>query len=180
MTPSARLWKLQANWALQMVHLILGRTSQGSSSPPSGAYIRYRHISEIGGQSRTIPMAHVHGRKHKNSGDTYNVRTGDGVGKGIPAGHPTPLFQSRNTCSLCARFSGFMSTLRVRMVTNEESEKSANTMVLTRKTPIYRGLIWWRVWGSNPRPLECHSSALPTELTPLLFAFPVFQFLKPI
>src|SRR5687768_18469243 len=27
-------------------------------------------------------------------------------------------------------------------------------------------LIWWSRWGSNPRPLECDSSALPTELRP--------------
>ena len=26
--------------------------------------------------------------------------------------------------------------------------------------------IWWRRWGSNPRPLECHSSTLPAELRP--------------
>ena len=26
--------------------------------------------------------------------------------------------------------------------------------------------IWWSRWESNPRPLECHSSALPTELRP--------------
>src|SRR5690349_9433930 len=25
---------------------------------------------------------------------------------------------------------------------------------------------WWSRWESNPRPLECHSSALPTELRP--------------
>src|SRR3954468_8434386 len=25
---------------------------------------------------------------------------------------------------------------------------------------------WWSRWGSNPRPLECDSSALPTELRP--------------
>ena len=25
---------------------------------------------------------------------------------------------------------------------------------------------WWRRWGSNPRPLECHSSTLPAELRP--------------
>jgi hypothetical protein len=23
------------------------------------------------------------------------------------------------------------------------------------------GLFWWRIWGSNPRPPECHSGALP-------------------
>src|ERR1043166_7148597 len=27
-------------------------------------------------------------------------------------------------------------------------------------------LIWWSRWDSNPRPLECDSSALPTELRP--------------
>ena len=27
-------------------------------------------------------------------------------------------------------------------------------------------IIWWSRWESNPRPLECHSSALPTELRP--------------
>ena len=27
-------------------------------------------------------------------------------------------------------------------------------------------LFWWRRWGSNPLPLECHSSALPGELRP--------------
>ena len=84
MTPSARLWKLQVNWALQMVHRIPGRTSQGSRSPRSGADIRYRHIPEIGEQSRTIQLAHVHGRKPKNSGDIYNVRTGGGGGQGYP------------------------------------------------------------------------------------------------
>jgi hypothetical protein len=28
------------------------------------------------------------------------------------------------------------------------------------------GIVWWSRWESNPRPLECHSSALPTELRP--------------
>src|SRR3954467_8931117 len=27
-------------------------------------------------------------------------------------------------------------------------------------------LKWWSLWGSNPRPLECDSSALPAELKP--------------
>src|SRR5258708_29095857 len=31
---------------------------------------------------------------------------------------------------------------------------------------VYTGLIWWSQGESNPRPLECHSSALPTELWP--------------
>jgi len=84
MTPSVRLWTLQVNWVAQMVPGILGRTSQGSRSPPSGADIRYRHIPEIGEQSRTIPMAHVHGRKPKNYGDIYNVRTGGRGGQGYP------------------------------------------------------------------------------------------------
>src|SRR5205807_5342983 len=30
-----------------------------------------------------------------------------------------------------------------------------------------QGLKWWSQGESNPRPLECHSSALPTELWPL-------------
>ncbi len=28
------------------------------------------------------------------------------------------------------------------------------------------GFPWWRVGDSNPRPLPCEGSALPTELTP--------------
>src|SRR5690606_31060966 len=38
-----------------------------------------------------------------------------------------------------------------------------------RKTlwnPGSRGLIWWSRAGSNRRPRECHSRALPTELRP--------------
>ena len=31
---------------------------------------------------------------------------------------------------------------------------------------IAKGLKWWSRRESNPRPLECHSSALPTELRP--------------
>lgn len=30
----------------------------------------------------------------------------------------------------------------------------------------YPYFFWWRRWGSNPRPLECKSSALPAELHP--------------
>lgn len=34
-------------------------------------------------------------------------------------------------------------------------------------TPCHvRALVLWRIRESNPRPLECHSSALPTELIP--------------
>lgn len=29
---------------------------------------------------------------------------------------------------------------------------------------------WWSRWGSNSRPLECDSSALPTELRPRIFS----------
>lgn len=28
-----------------------------------------------------------------------------------------------------------------------------------------QGFVWWTVGGSNPRPPECDSGALPTELT---------------
>ena len=145
---------------------IPGRTSQGSRSPRSRADIRYRHIPEIGEQSRTIPLAHVHGRKPKNYGDIYNVRTTGGGGQGYTPRAPHPSLSIANRVSTLCPLFGSMDPICVRMVTNEESEKSAKMRVLTRKTPIYRGLIWWRVWGSNPRPLECHSSALPTELTP--------------
>ena len=31
---------------------------------------------------------------------------------------------------------------------------------------------WWRRWESNPLPLECHSSALPSELRPHWDFFP--------
>ena len=37
------------------------------------------------------------------------------------------------------------------------------------KSPVYveiQGSFWWRRGGSNPLPLECHSSALPSELRP--------------
>ena len=34
------------------------------------------------------------------------------------------------------------------------------------KGRLSSGFIWWSRWESNPRPLECHSSALPTELRP--------------
>src|SRR5262245_25104955 len=32
---------------------------------------------------------------------------------------------------------------------------------------IATAFLWWSQAGSNRRPLECHSSALPTELWPL-------------
>jgi hypothetical protein len=32
---------------------------------------------------------------------------------------------------------------------------------------------WWSQGESNPRPLECHSSALPTELWPHFIGYPV-------
>jgi hypothetical protein len=34
------------------------------------------------------------------------------------------------------------------------------------KTPWLLRSSWWSRWGSNPRPPECHSGALPTELRP--------------
>ena len=33
-----------------------------------------------------------------------------------------------------------------------------------RKPLKTKGLIWWTWWESNPRPLRCERSALPTEL----------------
>jgi hypothetical protein len=33
---------------------------------------------------------------------------------------------------------------------------------------VFHGKKWWSRWESNPRPLECDSSALPTELRPHL------------
>ena len=32
--------------------------------------------------------------------------------------------------------------------------------------PMLIKLKWWRMWGSNPRPLPCKGSALPAELIP--------------
>ena len=105
MTPSVPLLTLQVNWELQMVPRIPGRTSQGSRSPRSGAYIRYRHISEIGEQSRTIQLAHVHGRKPKNYGDIYNVRTTGGGGQGYTPRAPHPSLSIANRVStLCPLF----------------------------------------------------------------------------
>ena len=48
-----------------------------------------------------------------------------------------------------------------------------------KSRPKGRLLIWWSQAESNRRPLECHSSALPTELWPLrelcfLFVFAAF------
>ena len=161
---------------------ILGRTSQGSRSPRSGAYIRYRHISEIGEQSRTIPMAHVHGRKPKNSGDIYNVRTGGGVGKGIPVG-PFPLVQSRNGCPFCVRFFGSTGILCVRMDTNGESTEKHNTPCFIGVLCIWGGGFigrgdWIRtsdllnpiqtLYQAEPRP----EPRLPTYQSPRKFATP--------
>src|SRR5215472_7336777 len=36
-----------------------------------------------------------------------------------------------------------------------------------QKITFYQRVKWWSQGESNPRPLECHSSALPTELWPL-------------
>src|SRR5689334_1009729 len=37
--------------------------------------------------------------------------------------------------------------------------------LLARRSSLHC-IKWWSRWESNPRPLECHSSALPTELRP--------------
>ena len=44
---------------------------------------------------------------------------------------------------------------------------STNNFVF-RKTNASPAVVtaWWRRWESNPLPLECHSSALPSELRP--------------
>ena len=44
--------------------------------------------------------------------------------------------------------------------TTQEQRKSTNLSI---------GALWWRWGGSNPLPLECHSSALPGELHPQVF-----------
>ena len=31
---------------------------------------------------------------------------------------------------------------------------------------LSRKIVWWSIWESNPRPLTCEASALPTELMP--------------
>ena len=35
-------------------------------------------------------------------------------------------------------------------------------------------ILWWSRPGSNRRPLECHSSALPTELRPHVYLYSTY------
>ena len=59
-------------------------------------------------------------------------------------------------------------------VCSEGSRKSPALVILKRKTAASVQLksavsqynLWWSWTGSNRRPLECHSSALPAELQP--------------
>ena len=43
-------------------------------------------------------------------------------------------------------------------------EPMASTLARLRSSQTELLAHWWTVRDSNPRPLECHSSALPTEL----------------
>ena len=54
-------------------------------------------------------------------------------------------------------------------VFNEHIRLNVFDMAVCFLKPIYRRRslpAWWRRWESNPLPLECHSSALPSELRP--------------
>ncbi len=53
--------------------------------------------------------------------------------------------------------------MRIRTELGQLEGSASNHLVLTI------GLSWWRVGDSNPRPLPCEGSALPTELTPHVF-----------
>ncbi len=50
--------------------------------------------------------------------------------------------------------------MRIRTELGQLEGSNSNHLVLTI------GIYWWRVGDSNPRPLPCEGSALPTELTP--------------
>ena len=48
-----------------------------------------------------------------------------------------------------------------------DSRRETGAARVIRGSRNILGDVWWSQGESNPRPLECHSSALPTELWPL-------------
>ena len=43
------------------------------------------------------------------------------------------------------------------------AERSEDLFEVGKGTFLF---LWWRIWGSNPRPLHCQCNALPAELIP--------------
>ena len=73
----------------------------------------------------------------------------------------------------CQPLSNFLIDYTKRIQTvllgHGQQRRTGNIIALTGKKgpdPVIKSLIWWRRSGSNRLPLECHSSALPSELRP--------------
>ena len=81
---------------------------------------------------------------------------------GRQSGEPKPgaTFQRGRFCQ------AFFAVEHAKMRLSKEKQ---HELQHAKKEPAISWFFWWRRGGSNPLPLECHSSALPGELRPHLF-----------
>ena len=56
-------------------------------------------------------------------------------------------------------------TLKYRLLVTVKNSSCLGLKTAAKRSSLHC-ITWWSRWGSNPRPLECDSSALPTELRP--------------
>ena len=73
------------------------------------------------------------------------------------------------------------TTMAPRNVLAAVTARDCRSIAATRRRSLGEGRSWRR-WGSNPLPLACHASALPTELRPRvgLRAYQAGEFARPV
>jgi hypothetical protein len=142
-----------------------------SSNPRSGPCISRsaRPARSISRHPLSAHFHHVRKSKYQNHIVQPQFSLYPNFGQWHPTtrriGLPTDVVEAKADLHPTGATKSYSSEKLVRIFPFCRCQIGANAITSLKPTRLF---IWWSQGESNPRPLECHSSALPTELWPLL------------